>query len=148
MSDIIREKIVQLKTPIKYHFEGGEVDATFVTLLAPTSKNLVECSRLKQGFIRAAYDVQMQNEKNSISQPEAPDEDADLTLTSAEVLQVLYLSAVDVAPLLLEFKAMTKNIALVEGEVKMTAPLFDSLSPNDVNNLLGDYIATFIAASM
>ena len=135
--------------PIDYHVGGDQVEAGFVTLLAPTSKNLAECARIKQGFMRAAVDISERNAKNGEDESDKKDESDSNSMPSGdEVMQMIYISNVDVTNLLLEFKEMLKNVGLLEGEYKMTSPIINSLSPFDVENLLGEYISNFIAASM
>ncbi len=149
MSGILKEKIVQLGMPITYHAGSDEVEAGFVTLLAPTSKNLAECGRIKQGFMRAAVDISERNSKNGSDDSDKKEDSDDGSMPSGEeVMQMIYISNVDVTNLLLEFREMLKNVGLLEGEYKMTSPIISSLSPFDIENLLGEYIANFIAASM
>lgn len=147
MSGILKEKIVNLNSPIEYHAGGDSVEAGFVTLLAPTSKNLAECGRIKQGFMRAAVDISERSSNKEVDKKDDGDDDGSMP-TATEVMQMIYLSSVDVSTLLLEFREMLKNVGLLEGEYKMTSPLISSLSPFDVENLLGEYISNFIAASM
>ena len=140
---LAKEITVTLETPIAYHHNGGEAEGTFVSLQPPTSRNLVECAMLKQAMYQAAVSIGKGQEAG-----DAPPEE-EQSLSGKELMQMLYIAeSVDISTILLTGKDLLKTAALLEGEQKMTVPLLDKLSLSDLENLIGEYIAAFIFASM
>jgi hypothetical protein len=41
---------------------------------------------------------------------------------------------------------LKENVALVDGEQKLTTPLMEKMSPYDFESMVGEYIANFILA--
>ena len=81
--------------------------------------------------------------------PEAADGDAENDLTATGVLQLLYRSSSDMVKTLLHAEQLFKSgIALVDGEEKLTTPVMEKMQGDDFENLLGAYVANFIAPSL
>jgi hypothetical protein len=141
MQDEIR---YELSTPVPYANKGEEVEGTFVTITAPTSRNLTDMAYLKQAFFRSlptdgAVDVDVEEDSN----PEGK-------LTGEAIMTLITMSGeVDLGKVLLTGKELlTSGIALVEGETKLTKPLADKLSMDDLSNMVGEFMANFILASV
>jgi len=136
-----KEITVTLTQPIEYA-KGGELEAgTFVTLAAPTSRNMTECATLKQAFFRALPKT---------GEVEAEDSGQGDAVINGEAIMTLITMSKDVelgSVLLTAKELLTSGVALVEGEEKLTKPLFDKLSQDDMELLVGEYLANFILAS-
>lgn len=129
-----------LSQPIEYA-KGGELEVgTFVTIMPPTSKNMTECAALKQAFFRALP---------KDGQVEAESDGDDAELTGDAIMTLITMSKeVELGSVLLTAKELlTSGVAMVEGEEKLTKPLFDKLSQDDVEALTGEYLVNFILAS-
>jgi len=132
---------VDLSQPIEYA-KGGELEAgTFITMDPPSSRNMTECAALKQAFFRALP---------KDGTVETDDTDSNSAEITGEAIMTLITMSKDVelgTVLLLAKELLTSGVAKVEGEVKLTKPLFDNLSQDDVELLVGEYMANFILAS-
>ena len=139
-----------LEKPLKYTPKnaGIEVEAQFITLNEPCTRNLSACAPLKQAFMR----VLAKNASNATAET-APTADAPSvaseTAMSTSIMHALYASdAVDVAVIFAHAKELFKDVALVDGEKKMTTPMLDALSIADMEALTGKYLENFILASV
>lgn len=124
---------------------GNEVDAQFVTLLEPSVRQLSACATLKQGFMRviakesgSGTDTQS---SGTVSVEEVPMEN--------RIINALYGSdAVDMTVVLQSAKELFREVAMVDGEKKMTVPMLDALCIEDLELMAGKYMANFILASV
>jgi len=137
-----KDKVIELDAPLEYAQKGEMLTGTFITLLAPTSKNMNECATLKQAFFRALP-------KSGSATMEVEDSDQDSDVTGDAVMTMISMSQdVELASVLVTGRELlTSGVALIEGEEKLTKPLADKLSQDDLEKLVGEYIATFIIAS-
>lgn len=142
---LIREAVVELDFPISYAYKGDMQEGTFVTLKAPTGKQLVECSELKQAFFQAMSSHQ----NNGMSPTDEQKEDGAEEITGEVVLSLIAMSTnVKLSSVLLSAKELfANNTAFLDGETKMTRPLLEELHPEDFEKLLGEYFVNFILAS-
>lgn len=127
--------------PFRYAFKGEHVEAQFIRLHAPTSRNRKECSLLKQAFFRAIKDA-----------PDAPNGRAqadDQKVEGDDVMMLISMSQnVDLdAVLEAARKLFTSGVAQVDGEEKLTAHLIDQMSLEDLEKMVGDYLAFFTLRS-
>jgi len=138
-----KEITFTLSEPVKYGDKSGELqEGAFLTLLPPTSKNMAECAALKQAFFRALP-------KDGQMQAEADAADSNAEVTGDAVMTLIAMSKdVELASVLtIGRELLTSGVALVDGEVKMTKPIADTMSQDDLESAIGEYIATFIIAS-
>lgn len=143
LNDDKTEYKYSLTTPIKYAVKGEEVTAEFITLLAPTAKQLTECARLRQFFFRALPQGEEKKEENG-SDDKAED------INAVEIMAIISMSKdVDLDKVLVTARDLftAGGAALVDGETKLTKPLFDALSLDDVMSLVGEYLRNFVVAS-
>ncbi len=138
MSEIVTEFQFNVVTPFTYASKGENVDATFITLSAPTSKHSRECSALKQAFFRA-----LPREEKKVDAPEK------FEVSGTEVMTLIAMSKdVDLADVMdVGKKLLTNNLAMVEGEVKLTMNLIERMSQDDVESMIGEYMVNFTLAS-
>lgn len=137
-----KEITFTLSEPVQYANKGELQAGTFLTLLPPTSKNMTECAGLKQAFFRALP-------KNGQMSTEVESSDNDAEVTGDAVMTMIAMSK-DVelsSVLVLGRELLTSGVALIEGEVKLTKPIADLLTQDDLEGVIGEYIANFILAS-
>lgn len=140
--------IYQLKTPLNYHSRGEEVEASFITLFAPSYKHMDKTVPLKQAFYRAAAAIEGETVEQESTDTDTPDNDAGLTPDIA--VAMLYQSNEDMVKIFLYAAELFKapGIAKVEGSEKMTGAIIEKLSQDDLENMLGTYLVNFILASV
>lgn len=142
-----------MKKEVEYELKSGELEygrggdltsSGFITLTAPTSKNLVECAQLKQAFFRAL------NSQRGESEAEKKEDDPDVEINGELVMNMIAMSSdTELAEVLLTAKKLlTSGVAKVGGEEKLTVPLIDQLSLEDLEGLVGTYLVNFILASV
>ena len=133
-----------LTKKIPYAKDGEQVKGSFIKLTPPSSKQLTQCAFLKQSFIRA---VTEQARNNPVAEKEADD---GVRIKGQDIIYLLYGSeSVDMAKILLSAIELFKSgVATVEGEVKLTKPLLEEMSNDDLEGMLGEYLANFILRSV
>lgn len=149
--DLLKEQTFTLSAPLEYSSKGDTLQATFVTLIPPTSKLMKQCSAIKQLFYRAAHFVQKNNvNKNSEEKDQDESKNDDEESDDNEGLyDVFYLSDIDIEDVILAFRKLYKaGGILIDGEVKVTDPLIDKISLDDFEKISSIYLGNFIAASM
>lgn len=141
--ELITEFNYELKTPFKYAKSGEQLEAMFITLKAPTSKNIKENSFLKQAFFRSLpkQNISQDNEQNQIED--------NIEITGSEIIAMITMSDnVELITILLTAKELfSSGIALVDGEEKLTKPLIDKITQDDLEDMVGSYMANFTLAS-
>lgn len=130
----------KLDTPFDYHSKGEKKEARLLVCSAPTAKQNRFRVKLKQGFFNAIQSIE--------SKGKGEQQGGDTEPTGAEIITLLYSSNIDMADYLDTFKALlTSGVCQVEGEETLNSLLFDSIDPDDVDKLCGDYLAFFIISS-
>ena len=130
----------ELKDGLEYAKGGEMVEASFVTLHPPSAKHLTECADLKQAFFRSLPDDDGRELDKSKDLPEL---DGDAIMTMIAMSRNVELKVV-----LLTAKQLFKNgVAFLEGEQKMTTPLLEAMSLDDLQSMTGCYMVNFILAS-
>lgn len=129
-----------LLTPFTYAHGGGTHEASFIRLLAPTSKVARECAYLKQAFFRSVpKDADAGDKAEAAELPSGED-----------VMMVLAMSKDVELPDVLDVarKLFTApKIAMVDGEAKLTNHLIDTMDQDDFERMLGEYLVGFTLAS-
>lgn len=142
------ETRVILSTPIQYGGADGKMrDGTFVTLRAPSSSAFKVAAKIKQQMMRAIMAERRKlGPEASVPEPadSAPAAEPERA-AGPDMLAMLAQSDADLAELgeLVRELILSHGIALVDGEVKMTALLVDRLSLRDFEAIVGEYLATF-----
>jgi hypothetical protein len=130
-----------LQQPVQYASKGELVEAMFVTLNPPTSRNMTECAQLKQAFFRALP-------KTGEVEVDAP-EGEQAELTGEAVMTMITMSPdVELASVLVTGRELlTSGLALIDGEEKLTKPVLDNMSADDLEGMIGEYMVNFTLAS-
>ncbi len=135
---------VELKKPFGYAHKGDMREASFVTLVAPTFKQMDKIVPIKQAFTAAVKQLQ----ESDMGDSEGSDDDGG-KITGAQVLQLLYVWDGNLAGVFIHAQELFKSgAALVDGESKMTMPVMEKMAPNDFERITGEYIARFLAPSL
>ncbi len=132
-----------LTKPVRYATKNGEQeDALWIELRPPTPKHQRECSILYQSFMRAVSQ-QGSDEKEGEVQGDAEGP------TGSGIIAVLAMStAVELADVMdTARKLFSSGVAFIEGEVKLTSHVIDSMSMSDFERMLGEYLVNFTLAS-
>lgn len=144
--EMLEEYKFNLRKPIKYAHKGEQREAEFVTLLPPTSKHSDECAALKQAFFIAIRSQAGADDDDSGDEPEKINGTQAMVLLSMTPTKELDLRSVMAVGRSL-FTSKAEPIALVDGEARMTVPLFEQLRQEDFEEMLGEYMVNFITAS-
>lgn len=139
------EHIYELKNPFEYAHKGDTQEASFITLFAPTFKQVSRMAPIKQAFTSAIEEV---TKTVDTSQESADSADGE-AVTGAQVMQLMYRWSGDMTAVFLHAQELFKSgAALVDGETKLTTPLMEKMQMVDFEGLVGEYIANFIAPSL
>ncbi len=134
--------LYELLESFEYAVKGEMQTVNFIELRPPTARNLKECSALKQAFFRALPDG---------DSSEVKDDPADVgDIAGSDVIALIMRSEnVELNTVLLNARQLfISNIGYIEGEQKLTAPLADLISLDDLENMTGEYLINFILASI
>ena len=143
MTDVIHDLI----KPFKYTPKnaGEETEAQFITLKEPSVKHLAACSTLKQAFMRVITEEAAAGGGDAAA---GKDPDVDEGAMEDNIMNALYASGEDIAKLFLTAKELFREVALVDGEKKITVPMLDAMCIEDIEKMVGKYMANFILASV
>lgn len=130
-----------LDRPIDFAASGELAKGKLLILKAPSARNQKERIRLQQGFFQAISSL-----KND---GEAKKDAGAGEIKGSEILALMLSSSVDMVAYHDDFKRLiTSGVCLVEGTEPLTVPLYDKLSLDDLDRMLGDYLAGFILSSV
>lgn len=133
----------KLNDPLSYATKSGDQEtALWIELRPPTTRNRRECAALKQAFFRAA------SEQDG-SDDESRDGESAEKPTGIGVITIMAMSTKVELPEVMEVaaKLFSSGVAQVEGETKLTAKLIESLSQEDFERMIGEYLVNFTLAS-
>lgn len=134
----------------EYGKAGDLTTAAFIALQPPTSRNMEECAFLKQAFFQAVRDQQdrTSGEARKDDDEDEKEDDDDSTLDGDTIMGILLVSKVNFNTILIAAKTLfTSGIGRVDNETKLTDPLINKLSMDQLEEMTGLYLSTFILAS-
>lgn len=135
-----KEHVFQLSTPVKYHSGGEEIDGQFITLTAPSKKQMQHNIALKAAFFKAV------NDNDSAESGQTSDKET--KISGQDVIDMMYMGGADMYKVLLSATELFKSgVATVEGTVNLTQPILDTMTQDDLEAMTGDYIVNFTIAS-
>lgn len=133
----------ELKGKLEYAFKGELKQAMFVTLSAPAFKQVDKVAPLKQALTAAIRDLPTPNPEHKAASA------SDEKITGPEIIQILYQGTGEMARVLAHARQLfISGVALIDGETRFTLPLIDDMSMDDVEGMLGEYLAAFIVPSL
>ncbi len=148
------EVLFNLTTPILYAAgNGNQEEAHTLIMKEPTARNMTERAVLKQQFMTIVEWIQTQaNPDTQTVKEDIPDEDmeAEKEEFATAVSQAIYMApGVDYKPLLGSFRSLMveAKCCSVEDERPLTSSLWDKLSPEDIDLMIGCYLVNFLLPS-
>lgn len=142
MTEYKTEIVFDLTNPIEYHSKGQVEQAYKLTLKAPCNRVGRQCNQLKQGFMRALKSLADSTGKVDVQNT---DKKESKEITSEEIIEVLQMSDIDYADYIDTFKSlMTNKIAMVTDDVALNSVMFDAISIDDTDKMLGEYLESFL----
>jgi hypothetical protein len=135
--------------PLQVH-KGGEVEfATEIEFSGPTSKNLTECSQLKQAISRAMVEVQKSADPEAVESAKASKGSGDSTITGEDLLQAVSLSTIPLEEVLaVGQKLVTSGVGKVLGDVKFSITMAQTLPLEELERMVGEYAINFPLKSL
>lgn len=138
---MLKEHQFELSSPMKYDSGGEKVEGKFITLLAPTKKQMENNIALKEAFFSAVKNI-------DDGSGGKPSEDATENPSGQDIIDMMYMGGVNMHKVLLSAIELFKSgVAKVEGTEKLTQPLIDKMSQDDLESMTGEYIVNFTIAS-
>ncbi len=139
------EVLYTLTTPFTYAHKGDTVQASFVTLTAANHKMVANFMPIQQAFYRAITELNTGRDNDDIDSETTVKEDGAVDITADGVIFIMSQSSVDMAKVAVNCELLFKaGCAQVDGEAKLTSELMHKITMEDVNGLIGTYIANFI----
>lgn len=147
---LIEEFDFVLTKKIPYSDDGVEVEGSFIKLTAPSSKQLTNCTELKQAFMRAIGDMDKKYTKEEIEDAKKSLGDSKQDMDGSGIMSTLYMSKnVDMVKVLISaIELFRTGVAEIEGKKELTKPLIDLMSQEDLERMTGEYMANFILRSV
>ena len=146
MSNDICEIEAILDQELEFHSHGQIVRSNKVLLKAPSAKNRKSAFTMKQMFMRAVMSQQEMAAKNSQVLQEENKKDA--KVQASDIISLVMASNECFDHFNEQFKDMLcAGCGSIEGE-KFTKPMYDELSLDDAEKLLGEYIQAFLMKSL
>jgi hypothetical protein len=134
----------ELKQSFGYAKNGDTQEASFITLIAPNFKQMPHMTPIKQAFMSAISEI---TETTSTSETASESEPGDIN--GAQVMQLMHRWSGDLTKVFLHAQELFKSgAALVDGQERLTVPLMEKMGLTDFENMVGAYIANFIAPSL
>lgn len=148
-----------VRKPFKYaNGSGVEIECNFIALLPPTGKvshtccaieSMVQSSVLKMADLLDADTVAEAREaalaaKKPKAGEEEEAEDEPVEQDGDAILSMMVGSGVDMNKLVLHFRELFKEVAMMGAEKKMTANTLDKMDHRDLRKMIGVYTANFI----
>lgn len=141
----------RLEQPIKYHKSGEVVETFELVLRAPSKKTRKPAIKLKKGFF-SALNYHQQNSDVTEEQKAAAKKSLkeDDNMSGQEVMMMLYMSDVDMEKIDDAFTSLllSPGICKIDDEIDLTDAILDTMSDEDLDRLLGDYLANFFIGSI
>lgn len=128
-----------LKATINYHASGENKEATAVILSAPSNKQRRAAARLKQFFFQAIKDLKSEDQSTG---------DDGKKPKGSDIVALLMMSDVDIDDVHESFKdILTTGCAMIDGATSLTSLHYESLSYEDTEEMLGEYLVNFLIPS-
>jgi hypothetical protein len=148
MSELLKEFNFNLTTPIQYHAKDGSalLDGTFLTVKAPSNKQLKDVMRLRQAVAKAAIE---QANKSHGDKKDMPSEEVSDESKASGILMLL-LSSTDSLDILLDCfrRILVSGCCKLNDEVTFSDALFEQMYEEDFSSLFGRYLHNFFMRSL
>jgi len=144
MTEYKTEIEFNLSSPVKYH-AGGKIEESYTLILkAPSNRVGRQCNQLKQGFMRALKGLADSSGDVKVHNGDAKKQE----ITAEEIIEVLQMSEIDYSDYVETFKSLlTNKMAMVSNDIALNGVMFDELSIDDTDKMLGEYLESFLLVS-
>lgn len=133
-----------LTKAIKYQANGEHKEGQLLVLTAPNNKQHALRIKIKQAYSRAITSLHQSGFFANAEKAEPKEKESE-EITGDAVSAVLYASEIDMVQLHDDFKRLIcAGVCKVEDVEPMTAYIYEQLSCDDTDRLLGEYLAVFI----
>jgi len=132
----------ELTDAVEYTPKGsGELkEAGFITLNAPRVRDIELTSVVQDVFFEAMSALP--------SNTEGADQGGNDSVSGDDILDMIHMAkGVDSGRVYIAAKELFKSTGLIDGEKKVTAPLLDDLSLDDMRGMVAAYLENFILKS-
>jgi hypothetical protein len=136
-----------LKNKVSYHHKGQEIFTDKITLKVLSKKTRHIANGLKQCFFRAMKSMQNSEAAERQSKTLATDKNPIELLDGPAVCMALMMSDIDINIPLGHFKAILHKCAYLDDEGKFSDISYSEIDPDDVEILMGEYVANFLIPS-
>lgn len=146
MAKIATEFEYDLSQPLSFHKGGELAKAKKLLLKAPSNMHRYHLTKLKQGFMKAIMGMQQNKKPGSSQSGEAEEAKFDAKV----ILMLLLASDIDFCEYVEHFKNLICSqpaLCFIDGSVAFNTHLFDQLSEEDCEMIMGKYIETFLLSS-
>ena len=142
----------ELTQPMEYSHGGETYSGKLLQLRAPGSKHRKECLQLKQLFMRALKDqreISGTMSEAQVAEAQARVTEAD-SIDGTDVMRMIAMSSVSLG----EVVELTRGLLVVgghctvDGTEPLTGTLADRLTIDDLEGVVGAYLAGFILRSV
>jgi len=131
----------ELSKPLKYHSGGEEIEGNFITLYAPSKKQMKNNVALKEAFFKAVSS----QEGDASTENKASEK---VELNGLDVIDMMYITGVPMHTVLLSATELFKSgVAKIDGSVGLTQPILDDIDQDDLEAMTGEYMVNFTIAS-
>lgn len=134
-----KEILIELENPIMVTGNGDEAEINIISLEPPTGKIAHLCADIKSAFFSSITNLSTDGAE------EAKKDKSEIS--GKDMIQMMYMSGTDMKKVIITAKEIIKAVGLLGGEKVVTQPLVDKMSPDDIENCLGEYMANFILKS-
>ena len=142
----------ELKKHLSYaNGSGDTIEASFITLQEPTGKVSYLCceieSLIQSGLLKMADSLDadtIEQAKDAAEKAKGEDATEGKTIDADTILSIMNSGGVDMKKVVLNFRELFKEVALMGGEKKLTSPRMDDMSHKDFRRMMGEYAANFI----
>lgn len=135
----------ELKDAVMYSPDnrGEEIEGSFIEISEPTGNIAHLVSIIKVEMAQASKKALVGIDLSGITESDLPDKNDESDGTGE--LEILMLGGADMGKVIITFKEILRETALMAGEKKFTEPMFKRMSYNDVEGCLAAYIGNFIS---
>ena len=145
--------LYELSKPFTYaNGSGTEIECNHIVLMEPTGKVTHICCAI-EGLIQSSLlnmagqlsdDVVEEAKEAARVKSKSKDEGEDEEKDSDAVLSLMVGGGADMNKLVLHFRDLFKQVAMMGGEKKITSARLDDMSHKDLRKMIGVYAANFI----
>ena len=142
----------RLSQPVPYADQGETVEGEVLVCTAPKGKNRKDVTKLKQMFFRSLPDQDSASIEKAQAAKELKEEEAseeDISINGNEILFIVMQSAKVEYDDFIELgrKVLSSGCCSIDGVKEVNSTIIDRLSVEELENVVGEYVAFFIVSS-